>query len=98
MPKLLEELKSQRSEILKIAAKYGVSNVRVFGSVARGEEKKNSDIDLLVSIKKHKGMGLDVIRFQREVAEKMHKKVDVISDNGIYPLLKKIIIEEALPL
>jgi len=40
MPKLLEELKAKRSQIMEIADKYGVSNIRVFGSVARGEEKK----------------------------------------------------------
>ncbi len=46
----LNQLKQKRAEIYKIADRYGVSNIRVFGSVARGEEKKNSDVDLLTTL------------------------------------------------
>ena len=47
MPKLLEQLRSKREEIYAIASKYSVSNIRVFGSVARGEERDDSDVDFL---------------------------------------------------
>ena len=50
MPTGMELLKSKRAELMKIADKYGVKNIRVFGSVARGEEGDDSDIDLLVSL------------------------------------------------
>ncbi len=98
MPKLLEELKQKRAEIYEIASKYGVSNIRVFGSVARGEEKKNSDVDLLVKISKHKGMGFDLIRFERDLKAKLNKEVDTISENGVYHLLKEQIFNECVPL
>ena len=47
---LFSKLKKHREEIYEIAKKFGISNIRVFGSVARGEERKNSDLDLLVDI------------------------------------------------
>ena len=96
MPKLLQILRQNRDEIYAIAQKYGVSNIRVFGSVARGEENAQSDIDLLVTISKHKGMGFDLLRFEREFSEKFHIKTDVISQNSVHALLKEKIFGEAI--
>ncbi|MES2961726.1 MAG: nucleotidyltransferase domain-containing protein [Pseudomonadota bacterium] len=98
MAKFLEELQQKREKIYAIAEKYGISNIRVFGSVARGEETIQSDVDLLVSISKHKGMGFDLIRFEREFSEEFHKKTDVISENGIHNSLKEKIFNEAIAL
>ena len=99
MPKTLELLKQNRKKIYKIAEKYGISNIRVFGSVARGEEKKGSDVDLLVKINLAKTRdGFAIIRFEREVAEELHKKVDVISEKGLHYLLEKQIRNEAIAL
>lgn len=98
MAKLLEELHQNREKIYAIAEKYGISNIRIFGSVARGEETSASDIDMLVSISKHKGMGFDLIRFEREFSEKFNAKTDVISENGVHHLLKEKIFGEAVAL
>jgi len=95
MPKLLDELRSKRSEIIKIAAKYGISNIRVFGSVARGEEKKNSDVDFLV--KQNKGVSLfEIVEFKRDIEKFLGKKVDVVLEDGVSKFLKKIIFDEAV--
>jgi uncharacterized protein len=98
MKKLLETLHDNRDNIYKIAKKYGISNIRIFGSVARGEENLESDIDMLVSISKHKGMGFDMLRFEREFSEKFNIKTDVISENGLHHSLKEKIFNEAIPL
>ena len=99
MPKLLEELKAKRSEIMEIADKYGVSNIRVFGSVAEGKEKKTSDIDLLVNIDYKKyGSGFARVDFKQSVEEFLHHEVDVITEKSLHPLLKKGIMKEAVPL
>lgn len=95
---LLKDLQNNREEIYKMADKYGIFNIRIFGSVARGEETENSDVDMLVSISKHKGMAFDLIRFEREFSEKFHKKTDVISENGVYHSLREKIFSEAIPL
>ena len=62
------------------------------------EENKNSDIDLLVKISKHKGMGLDLIRFERELQKKLNKKIDTVSENGVHHLLKEQIFKESVSL
>jgi len=94
---LLDQLRAHRKEILALAARHGVEDVRVFGSVARGEERPDSDIDLLI------GMRYDVdpfgfLRFRREVAALMGRKVDVVFEKGIYHHLRDTILQEARPI
>ena len=95
--KTLEEIRAKREEIYKIAKKYCVSNIRVFGSVARGEDNKNSDIDLLVSIDyKSYGSGFARVDFKYEIEEFLHKKTDIISEDGVSKFLKDRIFSEAV--
>lgn len=89
--KTLELLQKNRKRIYEIAEKYGVSNIRVFGSVARGEETKNSDVDLLVKVtstaKYCKGSwGRNI--FKEEMEEFLHRKVDIITEKSLHHLLK----------
>lgn len=98
MPKLLEELRQKREEIYAIADKYGVSNIRVFGSVARGEEKKNSDVDLLVKVtnyKKYCRSGWGGNLFQEEIEKILHCKTDIITEKSLHHLLKNEITTTA---
>ena len=95
MAKLIDELKSKRNELLKIASKYGVSNIRVFGSVVRGEEKKTSDIDFLVS--QGKGVSLfEIVRFKREVEKLLKRKTDIILEDSVSKFLKDKIFKEVV--
>lgn len=96
--KTFELLQKNRKKLYQVAEKYGVSNIRVFGSVARGEEKKNSDIDLLVKVRSYKkycigSFGKDI--FQEEVEKILHRKVDVITEKSLHHLLKKEITTTA---
>jgi predicted nucleotidyltransferase len=90
-------LRSRREDILKIAAKHGACNVRIFGSVARGEAGENSDIDLLVELEPDRSL-LDLAKLVMELEDLLNRKVDVVTEQGLYWLLRRRILTEARPL
>ncbi len=92
-----ELLGKNREQILKLGTAHGVFNVRLFGSVARGDFGKDSDIDLLVDIEKGRTF-LDLVAFWQDVEELLGCSVDVITDGGISPYLRERIQSEAHPL
>jgi len=92
-----QDLVPYRSDIYRIAEKYGVSNIRVFGSVARGEADKNSDIDFLVELKKGYNL-LDLSGFLVEIEELFNCEVEATTEKGLHWYIKDRILEEAIPL
>ena len=90
-------LLSKREEILRIAARHGARNIRIFGSVARGEAGENSDIDLLVELEQGRSL-LDQAGLMVELEELLGRKVDVVTEQGLYWLLRRRILKEARPL
>ena len=87
-------LRQRKPEILAIAAQYGVGNVRVFGSVVRGEDSESSDIDLLVSMDKNRSL-YDLIGFQQSIEKTLGRKTDVLTENAISRYLRDRILGEA---
>lgn len=83
-------------KIVGVLKRYGVKKASIFGSYARGEQKKKSDIDVI--IEPPKGMGLKFVRLAMELEEKTGKKVDLVSYNGIHPLLRYRILKEEIPI
>ena len=94
MTRLLEQ---HREAILRIAAKYGARNVRVFGSTVRGTASDSSDVDILVDLADDRSL-LDHVGLQQELEEVLGRKVDVVVEGGISPYLEKRILSEAVPL
>jgi predicted nucleotidyltransferase len=92
-----EQLKEKREEILRIATRHGARNVRVFGSVVRGEADEDSDIDFLVELERGRSL-LDHAALLLELQELLGRKVDVVSDRGIKPRIRERVLREALPL
>ena len=92
-----ELLKEKRAEILRIAASHGARNVRIFGSVARGEADETSDIDFLVDMEPDRSL-FDVGALLLDLRELLGRKVDVVSEKGVYWLLRRRIFKEAKPL
>jgi hypothetical protein len=92
-----EILKSKRSAILAVANQYGAKNVRLFGSVARGEAAAASDIDLLVHMDEGRSL-LDLVGFWQDLEQLLGCKVDVLADDGLSPYLRDRILAEAVPL
>jgi predicted nucleotidyltransferase len=94
---LEELLQTKREDILQIAAKYGAYNVRVFGSVARGEADEKSDIDLLVNMEKGRSL-LDLAGLLIELEDLLGCKVDVITEKGLRERIRERVLKEAVTL
>jgi hypothetical protein len=89
-------LNERREEILQVAAKYGAHNVRVFGSVARGEADAVSDIDFLVEMEPGRSL-LDLGGLQAELETVMGCHVDVVTEKGLKTRIRGRVLAEAVP-
>jgi len=90
-------LAANRQRIETLAKKRGLRNLRVFGSVARGEADDASDVDLLAEPSKGTSL-VDLIGFQRELQELLGRKVDVVTPAGLPPEVRRRALAEATPL
>ena len=84
----IEELKKK---IIPILESKKIKKAGIFGSYAIGKQKKNSDIDILIEFN---GSLLDLVSIENKLQENLRKKVDLLTYSGIYPLLKKRILEQ----
>jgi uncharacterized protein len=90
-------LNKKREEILKIAAKHGARNVRIFGSVARGEADSKSDVDILVEFIPGSTL-LNQSAMIRELESILNINVDVVSDRRLRERIRERVLSEAVPL
>lgn len=88
-------LKFKRLEILSLAQAHGAHNVRIFGSVARGEAHADSDIDFLVDMDNGRSL-LDLIELSQDLETLLQRKVEVLTDKGLSPYLEQRIHAEAV--
>jgi uncharacterized protein len=94
---LEELLKEKREAILCTCAKHGARNVRVFGSVARGEADEQSDIDLLVDMEPGRSL-LDLGGLLMDLQALLGQKVDVVTERGLKPRIRERVLAEAVAL
>lgn len=87
------KIEKMKQNIVKILKRYNVARAGIFGSYARGEQKKDSDIDILISFD---GSLLRLVQIERELKEKLGKNVDLLTYDGISPLLKKKVLREEI--
>ena len=90
-------LRAKRSQILQIASRYGVKHLRVFGSVARGTDDQQSDIDFLVELAPDRSL-LDLGGFLYEVRSLLGTEVDVVTEKGLRPRIRERVLAEAVDL
>lgn len=90
-------VEANRNEILAVAARYGATNVRVFGSVARREARPDSDLDLLVSFGPPASL-FDLIRLEQDLADLLGVPVEIASDRGLRDRIRATVMQEAVPL
>ncbi len=95
--KSLAEVRKQRSAILELANQFGARNVRIFGSVARGEEKPSSDLDVLVDFDPGRSL-LDLSGFRLGLEDLLGFPVDVVVEGGISRYIEPDIMQDAVPL
>jgi predicted nucleotidyltransferase len=93
----LQNITQRRAEICRLAERYRTGDVRVFGSVARGENTEASDVDLLVNTRP--GCSLfDLGGLLEDLQELLGCRVDLVTEDGLKPRLRERVLREAIPL
>ncbi|MEK6747071.1 MAG: nucleotidyltransferase family protein [Rickettsiales bacterium] len=94
----LEQLRTEyKPQILELAKKHGVENIRVFGSIARGDADEKSDIDFLCHLPKGSTIW-EMAGMLYDLEEMLHTKIDLVSDTNLRPRVANTILNEAIPL
>jgi predicted nucleotidyltransferase len=78
------DLRHKRDDILRLAAQYGARNLRVFGSVAHGDDRPHSDLDLLVDMGPDRSL-LDIVGLGQDLEELLDRRVDVLTGASLHP-------------
>ena len=90
-----EVLRGNRREVLRIAAEHGARNVRVFGSIARGRGRPDSDIDLLVDLEPGRSL-VDIVAIKQDLEDLLGRKIDVVTEAAISPYVGDRVLKEAI--
>jgi len=93
----LEDLRRRKREILEIAERHGARNIRVFGSVARGEADDQSDVDFLVEMELGRSL-LDLGGLWFDLKDLFGADVDVVTEKGLRERVRERALKEAIPL
>jgi predicted nucleotidyltransferase len=90
-------LREKRDAILSLAARYGTYNIRIFGSVARGEADEHSDVDFLVEMESGRSL-LDLGGLLMDLRELLGREVDIVTERGLRSRIRGRVLKEAVPL
>ncbi len=90
-------LSAKRRDILQIAAHYGAGQVRVFGSLARGDAGPNSDVDILVTLEPGRSL-LDLIALKQDLEDLLGRPVDVVTEAAVSPYIRAQVLQDAVAL
>lgn len=93
----LDAIRGERQRLLAVAARHGARNVRVFGSVARGEADAASDLDLLVDLEPGRSL-VDLGALLVELEALLGTRVDVVTEAGLRPAIRERVLRDAVPL
>ena len=93
----LKKINKNRSAIIEIAKKHKAKNIRLFGSVARGDDSESSDIDFLLSMESNADL-LDIVAIKQDLEELLGVSVDVVTENSVSPYIKNEVLKEAVNL
>lgn len=92
---LRDDVRKHREEILAICRKHGASRVRLFGSAARGTDRPDSDVDILVDA--GSASLFDLAAMEEEIELVLGRRVQVVSENGLKPRVRDMVLHEAVP-
>ena len=94
---LYTDLQARARDIDALARKYGATNLRLFGSAARGEETDSSDIDILAEFEPGRSY-FDLIGLQQDLEFVLNRPVDIVTPDSLHAVIKDNILKEAQPL
>lgn len=97
MPELIDTIESNRSAILDAASRCGVTNVRIFGSAARGDAGPESDVDVLVDLEPGRNL-FDLGAFLMDLQDILGRRVHVVTENAVHWYIRDRVLDEARPL
>ena len=95
---LLEQLRQMKDPLNTLATHYGASHLRVFGSVARGEETSDSDVDFVVEFPRGYDLFLQRLPLTQQLADLLGRKVDLVPEHELNPHIRQHVLREAVPL
>ena len=90
-------LERHRLDILRIAQSHGARRIRVFGSFARGEERADSDLDVLVELDPGRDL-LDIVAIKQDLEALLGRSVDVVTERAVSPYIRESVLREAAAL
>ena len=93
----MENILGRRDAILRLAAQHGARDVRVFGSVARGQAVEGSDLDILVRLDDNRTL-LDHVALMQDLEDLLGCRVEVVEDRALHRLIRDRVLAEAKPL
>ena len=93
----MKELEDIKKKIVPILKKNNVKKAGIFGSYARGEQKKNSDVDILVEVEKEADL-IDIIRLKNTLEKAVKRKIDLVEYNCIRQEIRQNILREEMPI
>ena len=94
---MMNVLRNRRYEILDLAGRHGATNVRVFGSAARGDSDDRSDIDLLVEMQPGRSL-LDMGGLLMDLQRLLGRRIDIVTERGLRARIRERVLREAVPL
>jgi predicted nucleotidyltransferase len=96
---MTHQLKTIQEKVIPIFSKYPVTYAGVFGSFARGEENKESDVDIMIRLEPDNSFTLyDLIGLQLELTENIGRKVDLVTEKGVDKYIRKYIVRDLFPI
>ncbi len=95
--KISEVIQNKRDDIIRLSGQHGAKNIRIFGSVARGDERLDSDVDILVELDKGRSL-LDLSGLSLDLQQLLGCKVDVLTEKSLHWYIRDKILKEARPL
>jgi hypothetical protein len=90
-------IRIHRDEILRLAREHGARNVRLFGSAARGEDRTDSDLDLLVDMEEGRSL-VDHVALKQDLEDLLGREIDVVTERSLHPRLRDRVLREAIAL
>ncbi len=90
-------VETQRDAILRLAKLHGATHVRVFGSMARDDANRDSDVDILVDLEPGRTL-LDIGGFLMDLQDLLGRRVDVVTEPALHPRIREAVLREAIPL